>query len=143
MILVDTSVWIEVFRDKSQTKRKALLAALAGDEVVLTRFIQLELLQGCQDEQEWILLRSYLDSQDYLEASAATWEDAARIYFDLRRIGMTVRSPIDCCIAQLALNGDVVLLHRDRDFEAIAKVRPSFRQLWLDWPLAKPAGPDG
>jgi predicted nucleic acid-binding protein len=57
VILVDTSVWIEVFRDKSQIKRKALLAALAGDEVVLTRFIQLELLQGCQDEQEWNLLR--------------------------------------------------------------------------------------
>ena len=134
MILVDTSVWIEVFRDKSQTKRKALLAALAGDEVVLARFIQLELLQGCQDEQEWNLLRSYLDSQDYLEALAATWEDAARIYFDLRRVGLTVRSPIDCCIAQLALNGDVVLFHRDRDFEAIAKARPSFRQLWLEWP---------
>lgn len=134
MILVDTSVWIEVFRDKSQSKRKALLAALAGDEVVLTRFTQLELLQGCRDEREWSLLQSYLDSQDYLEASATTWEDAARIYFDLRRIGLTVRSPIDCCIAQLALKNDLILFHCDRDFKVIAKARSSFRQLWLEWP---------
>jgi len=134
VILVDTSVWIEVFRDKSQTKRKALLAALAGDEVVLTRFTQLELLQGCRDEREWSLLQSYLDSQDYLEASATTWEDAARLYFDLRRIGLTVRSPIDCCIAQLALKNDLMLFHCDRDFEVIAQARSSFRQLWLKWP---------
>lgn len=134
MILVDTSVWIEVFRDKSQSKRRALLAALAGDEVVLTRFTQLELLQGCRDEREWSLLQSYLDSQDYIEASATTWEDAARIYFDLRRIGLTVRSPIDCCIAQLALKNDLILFHCDRDFKVIAKARSSFRQLWLEWP---------
>jgi predicted nucleic acid-binding protein len=134
VILVDTSVWIDVFRDKSQSNRKTLLAALAGEEVVLTRFTQLELLQGCRDEPEWDLLRSYLDSQDYLEASAATWEDAARIYFDLRRIGLTVRSPIDCCIAQLALKNDVVLFHRDRDFKVIAKARSSLRELWLKWP---------
>ncbi|MFY9822682.1 MAG: PIN domain-containing protein [Thermoanaerobaculia bacterium] len=132
MILVDTSVWIDVFRDGSQGKRKALLAAVAGEEVVLTRFSQLELLQGCRNEQEWNL--SYLDSQDYVEASTTTWEDAARIYFDLRRDGFTVRSPIDCCIAQLALTNDLMLFHRDRDFKVIEKARPALRHLWLKWP---------
>jgi predicted nucleic acid-binding protein len=134
VILVDTSVWIDVFRDASQGKRKALLAALAGEEVVLTRFSQLELLQGCRNEQEWNLLQLYLDSQDYVEASTTTWEDAARIYFDLRRDGFTVRSPIDCCIAQLALKNDLMLFHRDRDFKVIAGARPSLRHLWLEWP---------
>ena len=50
--------------------------------------------------------------------------EAARIDFELRRRGKTVRSPIDCCIAQIALDHDVLLLHRDRDFEVIAGVRP-------------------
>jgi predicted nucleic acid-binding protein len=134
MILVDTSVWVDVFRDDSQGKRKALLAALAGEEVALTRFNQLELLQGCRDEKEWSLLQSYLEGQDYVESSTTTWEDAARIYFDLRRDGFTVRSPIDCCIAHLALKNDLMLFHRDRDFNVIAKVRPSLRHLWLEWP---------
>lgn len=132
MVLVDTSVWIEVFRDRRGAKRAALAKALAGDEVVLSRFNQLEMLQGCRDEREWGLLKSYLDAQEYLELAAASWEDAARLYFDLRRTGRTVRSPIDCCIAQVAMDYDVILFHRDRDFEAIAEIRP-LRQVPLQW----------
>ncbi len=96
---------------------------VGDDEIVLTRFNQLELLQGARDEQEWSLLVSYLDGQDYLEARTETWREAARIYFDLRRLGRTVRSPIDCCIAQLALEHAALLVHRDRDFERIAEIR--------------------
>ena len=124
MILVDTSVWIEVLRDRAGRRRTALEAALDGDEAVLSRFHQLELLQGARDEREWNLLHEYLNVQDYLEAGSTSWADAARIFFDLRRLGKTVRSPIDCCIAQLAIDHDVLLLHRDRDFEVIAEVRP-------------------
>jgi predicted nucleic acid-binding protein len=108
--------------------RTALTQALAGDDVALSRFTELELLQGSRDEREWKLLRSYLDSQDYLDMSPSSWGEAARVYFDLRRTGRTVRSPIDCCIAQLALDHDVLLLHRDRDFEVVAEIRP-LRQL--------------
>lgn len=90
---------------------------------MLTRFHQLELLQGARDEREWSLLREHLDVQEYLECGPETWPAAARIVFDLRRIGKTVRSPIDCCIAQIAIDHDVLLLHRDRDFETIAMVR--------------------
>ncbi|CCH92663.1 hypothetical protein MICCA_2460012 [Microcystis aeruginosa PCC 9432] len=48
---------------------------------------------------------------------------ASPIYYDLRRQGLTVRSPIDCCIAQAALENDLLLIHNDRDFETIAQVR--------------------
>jgi hypothetical protein len=130
MVLVDTSVWVDVFRDATGTERSALQAALGEDDVVLTRFNQLELLQGAREEREWTLLVSYLDHQEYLEAHADTWRNAARIYFELRRRGRTVRSPIDCCIAQLALEHDALLVHRDRDFETIADVR-ALRHQWL------------
>ena len=122
MILVDTSVWIEVLRDAS--KRSALERALAGSDVALSRFTQMELLQGCRDEGEWQMLDSHLEGQEYLEMSERSWTLAARVYFDLRRAGKTVRSPIDCCIAQLAIDNDVALMHCDPDFETIASVRP-------------------
>jgi predicted nucleic acid-binding protein len=51
------------------------------------------------------------------------WAAAARLYYELRREGLTVRSVIDCCIAGLALQHGVTLLHDDRDFTAIAKLR--------------------
>jgi len=123
MILVDTSVWVDVFRDATGNERNGLRTVLGEDNVVLTRFNQLELLQGAREEREWTLLVSYLDNQEYLEARADTWRNAARIYFELRRRGRTIRSPIDCCIAQLALEHDALLVHRDRDFETIADVR--------------------
>jgi predicted nucleic acid-binding protein len=132
MVLVDTSVWVDVFRDASGSRRDTLAAALEGEPIVLTRFNQLEMLQGCRDEKEWSLLASYLEDQKYLNLFDNTWQEAARIYFDLRRMGHTVRGPIDCCIAQAAMDHDVLLLHRDRDFETIARIRP-LRQARVAW----------
>ena len=132
MFLVDTSVWIDVFRDSSGERAHQLRLVVEDGELFLTRFCQLELLGGCLDEREWSLLKAYLEVQDYLDAQPETWESAARIYFELRRKGLTVRSPIDCCIAQLALENDLELLHRDRDFVVIAEMRP-LRHRWLDW----------
>ncbi len=131
MVLVDTSVWIEVLRDARGEKRAALHRVLDGEEAWLSRFCQLELLQGCRDEKEWSLLTGYLEAQDYLEPAPGAWSAAARVYYDLRRLGRTVRSPIDCCIAQLALDYDLLVLHCDRDFETIARVRP-LRHLWFE-----------
>ena len=130
MILTDTSVWIEVLRDAG--KRPAFEAALGGEAPVFSRFTQLELLQGARNEGEWATLESYLDGQDYLEASPASWAAAARMFYELRREGTTVRSPIDCCIAQLAIENDIALLHCDRDFEALARVR-NLRQRRVDF----------
>lgn len=132
MILVDTSVWIEVLSDRFGGKRATFEKALDGDDAVLTRFNQLELLQGARDEAEWSLLSEYLADQDYLEIEPDSWANAARIYFELRRLGKTVRSAIDCCIAQIAIEHDVLVLHRDRDFEVIAETTP-LRHMWLAW----------
>ena len=123
MLLIDTSVWISVFRDRSGQVRQQLETLIADSEILLTRFTQLELLQGSLNEQEWTILSTYLEAQDYVELTSSSWQAAARIYYDLRRQGLTVRSPIDCCIAQAALENDLLLVHNDRDFETIAQVR--------------------
>jgi len=124
MILVDTSVWIEIFRDKTGQIVSDFQERVKDHLVCLSRFNQLELLQGAKDEKEWSLLEEYLSSQYFLETSPLTWREAARTYFDLRTQGITVRSPIDCCIAQLAIENEALLLHRDKDFEMICKVKP-------------------
>ncbi len=123
MLLIDTSVWIGVFRDRNGQVRPQLETLIAERQVFLTRFTQLELLQGSLNEQEWTLLSTYLETQDYIEPTPHSWRLAARIYYDLRRQGLTVRSPIDCCIAQIALENNLLLIHNDRDFETIAQVR--------------------
>jgi len=130
--IVDTSVWIDVFRDATSAHRRRLELLVDPDDVLLTPFTELELLQGCRDEEEWSLLAAYLETQEYLEPGRDTWAAAARIYFDLRRLGKTVRSPIDCCISQVAIDNGTLLLHRDRDFEVIARIRP-LQQRFVRW----------
>jgi predicted nucleic acid-binding protein len=134
MVLVDTSVWINVFADKQGDYTRSLYQAIGGRDIVLTRFQQLELLQGSRDEAEWNKLSSYLEGQDYLEMRVASWQAAARIYYALRKKGITVRSPIDCCIAQIALEQRVLLIHDDADFVAIGS---HFPLQHLRWPIAR------
>ena len=124
MILVDTSVWIEIFMDKTGHTEKAFRERIGPENYVLSRFNQLELLQGARSQKEWELLEDYLATQYYLEASDNTWREAARVYFELRRRGVTLNSPVDCCIAQIALEHGALLLHRDKDFEKISRIRP-------------------
>ena len=123
MFLIDTSVWVSVFRDRTGTVRQTLETLVKDESIFLSRFTQMELLQGCRDEREWTLLQTYLQEQDYIEQTANTWVCAARIYYDLQRQGETIRSSIDCCIAQLAIESQLTLIHNDRDFDAIQKVR--------------------
>jgi predicted nucleic acid-binding protein len=130
MILVDTSVWIEILKAQKRGAREAFLKIIADEPYGLCRFTQLELLQGAKDEREWRLLDEYLAGQYYFEVKEDTWRKAARIYFELRRKGITVTSPIDCCIAQIAIDEKALLLHKDRDFEKIARLRP-LSTLWF------------
>jgi len=124
MILVDTSVWIEVLRDKIGKIVRTFRERVDIENCVFCRFTQLELLQGSKDEMEWKRLDDYLSTQFYLEATEKTWREAARISFELRRKGITLSSPVDCCIAQIAIESKVLLLHMDEDFERIARIRP-------------------
>ena len=124
MILIDTSVWVEVLRDKSGRIVNVFRERVGEEIIAFSRFTQLELLQGAKNELEWQQLDNYLSTQYYFETTEDTWRDAARIYYELRKSGITINSPIDCCIAQLAIEVQVLLLHRDKDFEKIATIRP-------------------
>ena len=130
MILVDTSVWIHVLRDRDGKILQAFRERTGSEIIVFSRFVQLELLQGAKDEFEWRRLDEYLESQYYLEAAQDTWRRAARIYFELRRSGVTINSPIACCIASLAMEAQALLLHRDRDFEKISEIRALLNEVF-------------
>ena len=108
-------------------RRAALEAALAGSAPLLSRFTQLELLAGCRDERQWAVLQGYLAAQEYVDLAPEGWEQATRLYLDLERRKKKVTSADTCCIAELAIEHDLLLLHADADFEAIAAVS-SLRQ---------------
>jgi predicted nucleic acid-binding protein len=129
-VLVDTSVWIDFIRGGSRESTGRLRVALDGGVLpAITSSVYQEILQGAVDERTFREYRSYFRGQPFLQPldPGESHERAARIYFDCRRKGLTVRSSIDCLIAQIAMEHDVPLLHDDGDFEQIARVLPKLR----------------
>jgi predicted nucleic acid-binding protein len=132
VILVDTSVLIGYL--KGQTGGKFALF----DEVLrrvmpfgISPYTIQELLQGARDINEFDKLREYLSTQTvyYLSAGIESHIDAAKIFFNLRRAGVTIRGTIDMLIAVTAIEHNLYLLHNDRDFDMIAKKEPRLRVL--------------
>lgn len=127
MIVVDSSVLIDYLRGAT-TPATERLAQMEDDQVpfAIPLVCFQELLQGARDEKEWKLLDEYLGTQRLLVPAdpKRSHREAARIFFDGRRRGVTIRSTIDCLIAAQVLEEGGTLLHDDADFETIAKVRP-------------------
>ena len=121
MVLVDTSVWVEVFRKGSRVRLEDLVDF---DEVVTCLPVIQEVLQGFGDERAFLLAREAMHAFPVVESPMrrAVFDQAADLYRAARRAGFTVRSGVDCVIAACAVRNDLDLLHNDRDFDAIARV---------------------
>jgi predicted nucleic acid-binding protein len=129
LVLVDSSVLVDFLRGRDTPAVRRLVGIEAEGEAAAWAlpFVCLqEVLQGARDEREWKLLHGTLGSQELVGPAdpLAAHVEAARIFFDCRRKGLTVRSSTDCLIAAIALERGDVLLHDDADFDAIARVRP-------------------
>ncbi len=55
---------------------------------------------------------------------------SGRKNYDLRKTGITIRSSIDCCIAQIAIENQALLLHKDKDFTEVSKIRPLMNEFF-------------
>jgi predicted nucleic acid-binding protein len=123
VILADTSAWVEYLRATGSPIHQRLRQLIAEDgELVTTDVVVMEVLAGARTDERVRQLRRLLNRFDLLPvAGLADFEAAAGIYRRCRRAGETVRKLTDCLIAAVALRGDAELLHRDRDFEVIAR----------------------
>lgn len=121
MVLVDTSVWIEVFRKPA---RVHLTDHVGIDDVVTCLPIVQEVLQGFDREADFRLAREAMWAFPIVEAPVGrpVVDEAVDLYRRARRAGFTIRSGVDCLIAACALRHNLTVLHADRDFPAIARV---------------------
>lgn len=126
MILVDTSVWIDYFNGHASPEAERLALAIADNEpLVLPGVILTEILLGLKTDTEADRIADLLAVFEPVpESGRKDYLDAARIYRTCRKQGFTVRSTIDCLIAQICLRYDHELLTKDRDFRIIAQCFP-------------------
>ncbi len=121
MVLVDTSVWIEVFRRPSRLR---LESEVDPDEVVTALPIVQEVLQGFREESVFRTAREAMLAFPIVESPLLRdrFLEAADLYRIVRRAGQTVRSATDCLIAACALRHQLEVLHHDRDFDLLSRV---------------------
>jgi predicted nucleic acid-binding protein len=127
LVLVDTSVLIAYFKGIENPSTSRFQYIL--DNAIpfgITPLIYQELLQGAKSEKEFALLKEYLDTQKIysLKDERESYAAAARIFFDCKKKGITVRSTNDCLIAQTAIENGLFLLHNDSEFERMSMVCP-------------------
>lgn len=126
MILVDTSVWIDFFNGADTPHRHRLRRMIEEEaDLALTGLVLAEVLQGFRHEKDFRAAQEHLLSFPRFDLrSPEDYVGAARLYRECRHRGITIRRPVDCLIAQVALASELTLFHRDSDFDRIAQVHP-------------------
>ena len=120
MILVDSSVWIDFFRNEPTLQADWLDRNLGVEGLVVGDLILAEVLQGFQDDKGFNEAKRLLGRLEQVVVSDfEVAVDAARNYRKLRSIGVTVRGTVDVLIATRCLKNGLRLLHNDKDFDAL------------------------
>lgn len=131
MYLVDTSVWIDFLRGRAEPHVDFLDALLDNPLAAgMCDAVYMEILQGARDVASFERLQRYFSTQRFYAFgdSREAHESAGRLFLTCRRLGVTVRSTMDCLIAQCAIEHDLILLHNDRDYVGLGNSVTNLRQ---------------
>ena len=120
MVLVDTSVWIDFFSSKPYPHVKRLENLIFNrEDLCLCGIVLTEVLQGIREDSEFKRTRDLLTNLILLPMAYSIFLRSAEIYRTLRKKGITIKKPVDCMIAAVAIENDIPLLHNDKDFVPI------------------------
>ena len=120
-VLVDTSAWVDFFNGHPSPHAEALARLIREEADVLTcGVVVAEVLQGIKRSKGLNEIEGhFLDMEWLTPREPETYLEAAALYRELRSLGLTIRSTIDCIIARLAAENDALLLSKDRDLQII------------------------
>ena len=125
LVLIDTSIWVKFFRGGDLNLIQNVQKLILRNEACICPPILQEILQGVSEIKTFEKLSDQLLSLHFLEADSKMMAiDAAKLYFRLRKQGVTIRKSMDCLIASYALTFDVSFYHADRDFDNVSRHFP-------------------
>ena len=121
-MLIDSSAWIEYLRRTGSAHNDAVRLALSSEQAHVTDVVRMEVLAGAFRGANADKVTTLLDAATEVEQIPRDdIEAAAAIYRRCRVQGDTIRSLNDCLLAAIAIRASLSILHRDRDFEVIAR----------------------
>lgn len=119
-VLIDTSVWIKYFRDKSTNLSKRVDEILSKQEVYVPKIVIAELIHGSKSDREISIIEEFVDAFNIIDQKEDTWIRAGRLSFNLRKKGRTINLT-DCYIAVIAQEYDCQIFSLDEHFKDIQK----------------------
>jgi len=122
-ILIDTSIWIDYFRNKSSKISEKVDSILSNHEVYVPKIVIAELIQGAKSEREISVIEDFLGAFNIIDQKEATWLKTGRLCFNLRKKGKNVNLT-DCYIAIIADEHKCQILTLDEHFKEIQKMLP-------------------
>ncbi len=119
-IIVDTSVWIEYFKNNKQYV-PILDDNLNLENIIICGIIISELLQGVKGSKEHDMLSSAIGAIPYIECMFDDWVKTGKILHDLKKNGISI--PLtDVLIATIAIRNNASVLTLDKHFREISFV---------------------
>lgn len=123
-VVVDTCIWSEAFRKKSNHPVKDVLATLMRqDRAVILGLVRQELLTGFREMPRFLHVRDLLRKYDDLDILTEDHEMAALISNTCRSKGIQ-GALVDFLLCAVSLRLEAEILTVDKDFEHFAKHIP-------------------
>lgn len=122
-ILVDTSVWIEYFKNLSEETAEKVDELLDEESTCISELVVAELIQGAKSEKEISVIEKLANTLAVLLQTKQTWRDSGILSYKLKKQGITI-SLLDCYIAVIASENDCSVFTLDKHFEIISKHYP-------------------
>ena len=116
MVLIDTSVWISLYRKEKVSIGQKMWLLVAENRAALCGQVWVEYLSGFRKESERRTHEKSLQSFPFLETTRKAYEIAADLLAAYPRLG-----PGNSIIAATAMASDSLLFTLDKDFSALTR----------------------
>ena len=122
MVIIDTTVWIDFFAGRLLPHVTVLESLIKKrEDICICGIILTEVLQGIREISEFRKTQELFNAMIFLPMTYSVFLGAAEIYKNLCSKGIAIRNSVDCMIASVAIENDIILLHNDRDFKPVEK----------------------
>lgn len=117
-VLIDTSVWIEFFRNRDTDLVNMVKRLIKSNRAYLCGVLLSELLQGIKNQRGRMTVKKALHGLPYIEMDIERWEEAGNISLGLRKKGHLI--PLtDIFVAVLAIHYNLEVFTLDVHFQLI------------------------
>lgn len=119
-VLIDTSVWINFFRNKDTDLIEKIATLLKSKSVVYTGLVAVELLNGAKNEKELQTLYDLFKIIEKVNECDLTHFNAGMMGYKIAKNGYTLNTA-DLLIAQIAIENSLAIMTFDEHFKTIEK----------------------